>query len=285
MPALDFTADIPKEEEFLEIVLEEPKTEEEKKKKVKRKPRPRPRPQPSALQMAEHTPKVNSKVWKKIKARPKASGAGGTKDVGALLKVLSAGSGSKGASGKITDLVSNIDAAPGVGSKSSFNIAGAIASLPGGKVNVARSGGGGVVSTLSGDLAAGKRSGIGAIGSAKLKGSVRGTVTKLSSGAKVNGKLSKSAVMQVINAHFHEVQGCYESALSSGKGGGSGRIIFEWVVTTTGKTRGVRVRSSSLGNPKVANCIRSKIAKWRFPRPQGGEVTIGFPFLFRSVSS
>jgi len=80
------------------------------------------------------------------------------------------------------------------------------------------------------------------------------------------------------------VQACYEKALLANPGLG-GRIVFDWTVTSTGKVKGVRVRSSTLGSAKVASCIAGKIRRWKFPKPEGGDVTVTFPFLFRSVSS
>jgi hypothetical protein len=284
LPLIDFTADDPSEEKFVEIVLEQESVVDDKK-TPKKKRKVRVRKEPQVLRMAEKAPRVNSRVWKKIKTRPPRQRGDGRAKVGSLLKVLSAGSGKSGATGNIKNLVSNIDAVKASGSSGGgFSVAGAIAHLPGAKVNLARSGDGGVVSTMSGALAAAKGSGIGRIGSARAGGRVRGTVTKMTSSAKVAGSLSRSEVLQVINSHLHEVQACYERALGGNKTLG-GRVVFEWVVEGNGKPRNVRVRSSTLGNPKVSNCIRSKISSWRFPRPRGGDVSISFPFLFRSVSS
>jgi hypothetical protein len=264
------------EETFADVKMDKPETqslpEKKKPKKMRRKK--------DTLAMQEKAPRVTAKSVRKI-SRAKISKS---ESVSSLLNVLSKGSGTPGKSDSIKDLVSNIDAVPSAkGKGSSFGIAGAIASLPGDGVNIARKGGGGDVSTLSGEDVAGKGTGIGSLGKGTRSGRVRGKVTKMSSGAKVGGSLSRADVLRVINSNMHAIQACYERALMSTPSL-SGRIAFDWTVTSTGKVKAVRVRSSTLGNPKVAGCISNKIKRWKFPRPKGGEAKITYPFLFRSVS-
>ncbi len=111
---------------------------------------------------------------------------------------------------------------------------------------------------------------------------MRGRVTKVNSQVKVQGHLSKEAVSRVVNDHTHEVQGCYERQLLKQQGL-AGRIVFEWTVTADGSVRNARTASSTLPSVEVADCIVAKIRKWRFPAPDGGDVVISYPFLFRSV--
>ena len=238
-------------------------------------------PKEDAAAIAERAPKVSQKT---IKRRVKSSQPNTSSSVNSLLNVLSRGSGKPGESNKLKDMISNIDAvrSPSGGS-SGFSIAGAIASLPGNGVNIARSGGGGIISTLNGDEVAGKGSKVGSVGPTKRSGKVRGKVTKMSSGAKIGGSLSQADVLRVINANIHAIQACYENALMS-KPTLSGRIAMDWTVAANGTVKNVRVRSSTMGDPKVADCISGKIKRWKFPRPKGGEAQITFPFLFRSGS-
>jgi outer membrane biosynthesis protein TonB len=266
-----------KEDEVFAVVkMDDPKVKQPEKKKPKKK-----RKVKDAVAMAEKAPNVSRRAIKKI-SRTKVSKSS---SVNSLLKVLSKGSGKAGKTNAIKDLVSNVDAvAASKGAGSTFSIAGAIASLPGSGVNIARQGGGGDVSTLSGDDVAGKGSGIASLGKGKRGGKVRGKVTKMSSGAKVGGALSREDVLRVINAHLHAIQACYERALISTPNL-SGRIAFDWTVTKNGRVKGVRVRSSTLGSTKVSSCISNQIKKWKFPRPKGGDARITYPFLFRSVSS
>jgi hypothetical protein len=39
---------------------------------------------------------------------------------------------------------------------------------------------------------------------------------------------------------------------------------------------------SRIGDAEVASCIKSLIARWRFPAPSGGSVDVSFPFVFQA---
>jgi len=147
-------------------------------------------------------------------------------------------------------------------------------------VNIARSGGGGDISTLSGDQVAGDAAAL----DDGSRGNVRGKVTKMSSELRVQGSLDRSEVTRVVNQHIHQIQACYERELLNDPDI-SGRIVFDWTVTESGSVKDVRIRSSTLGNAGVTDCISKLIKKWKFTQPEGGEVIITYPFLFRSVST
>ena len=272
---LDRVGDISEEEEevFAEVIMEQPDKPKPKEEQVVQEEVAQ-----DAKAIAERAPKVSQRT---IKKRIKQTSQ--KQQVSSLLSVLSRGSGKAGKSNKLKDLISNIDAVKSTGGGSGFSIAGAIASLPGKGVNIARSGGGGAISTLSGDQVAGKGTGLASLGKGKRQGKVRGKVTKMSSGAKIGGSLSREDVLRVINKNIHAIQACYERALM-GNPALSGRVAMDWTVSTTGRVKSVRVRSSTIGSPKVASCISGVIKRWKFPRPKGGDANITFPFLFRSGS-
>ena len=158
---------------------------------------------------------------------------------------------------------------------------GVLAGLPGQDVEVG--GRGGIIATLSGEEIAGKGSGVAKLTGTKQHGSVRGKVTKMASALKVQGNLSRDEVTRVVNEHIHQIQACYERSLMS-KPGLAGKIVFDWTVNLKGRVSGVRVRSSSLGSPEVADCISKLIRGWKFTSPVGGDVIITYPFLFRMSS-
>jgi hypothetical protein len=91
-------------------------------------------------------------------------------------------------------------------------------------------------------------------------------------------------VIKVINSKLGQIQGCYERALTKNPSL-AGKVTFEWTVRTNGRVRNAREKTSTLGNPKVSQCILRIIRSMRFPRPRGGEVIIAYPFMFRSVAS
>ena len=155
-----------------------------------------------------------------------------------------------------------------------FNISGLIGDLP--TVNVDRASTS-VITKGSGQLAT---KGLTQL-QASQKGPVRGQVTKLTSGAKVTGSLSREDVTRVVNEHSGQLSACYEKVLLSDPGL-AGKITLDWTVKMDGLVKDVRVASSTLSNPKVAVCVVDAVKGWKFPKPVGGEALISYPFLFRS---
>ncbi len=155
-----------------------------------------------------------------------------------------------------------------------------LAQLGAGHIDVARVEGG--VGPGTGEAAAAARA-KGTLSSSAAPGgrAVRGKVTRVSSQARVEGQLSREEVSAVVSKHIQKVQACYERALIASPEL-SGRIVFDWTVSLQGRVRGLRVQTSTLSDASVASCVRDEIRGWVFPKPQGGEVTISYPFLFRS---
>jgi hypothetical protein len=199
-----------------------------------------------------------------------------------LLKALRSGGGGGGAS--LQEVITNIDSVGSPTAASSlFRSTGIFGSMPGGKVQFARRGTSGGVNTVGGNALKAGNPGLGAIqGSGGKRGKVRGRVSRVSSQARVQGNLDRSEVLRVINSRMGAITRCYESRLMANPGL-SGRLVFGWTVTPSGGVGGVSVRSSTLSDPAVASCISRVIRGMRFPRPEGGAVSISFPFMFRAV--
>jgi hypothetical protein len=206
---------------------------------------------------------------------PSAAAASGPKDaaVGSLLASLSATPSAP--VGRLVGGVGTASAPKGPDLGSALAGLGSV-----GEVRAER------VSTLGGGGTAGAVADARQVG--QLTGSAapkraRGEVSRVTKQAKVSGRLSREQVSSVVSKHLQKVQSCYERALVRDNSL-SGRIVFDWVVTDSGGVRDVRVRSSTLSDPAVATCIRNEVAGWAFPQPDGGEVTISYPFLFRSAA-
>jgi hypothetical protein len=45
----------------------------------------------------------------------------------------------------------------------------------------------------------------------------------------------------------------------------------------------VRIGRSSVHSTEVTTCIQTAIQGWHFPAPQGGSVTVTYPFAFSSL--
>jgi TonB family protein len=99
------------------------------------------------------------------------------------------------------------------------------------------------------------------------------------------GTIDREAVRRVIRAGIREIRGCYEREL--GKLNRTqrleGKVIIEWTIADHGRALNAKVKSSTLGNRAVENCVRDRLATWRFPDPPPGTVAeVNYPFYFRA---
>ncbi|NUN04765.1 MAG: AgmX/PglI C-terminal domain-containing protein [Bdellovibrio sp.] len=104
-----------------------------------------------------------------------------------------------------------------------------------------------------------------------------------------DGTIDKEAIRRVIRAKKHELQSCYERALNTLEKGTKleGKIILSWEIIDRGQARNVRVKSSTVGNAKVENCIRDRLASWTFPEPPTGLVAEvqAYPFVLNPAGN
>ena len=66
-----------------------------------------------------------------------------------------------------------------------------------------------------------------------------------------------------------DIKACYERALKRNPNL-SGKVVIHWTITQAGTVSGVDVEQDTLGDAEVASCIKSLVARWRFPAPSGG---------------
>jgi hypothetical protein len=229
-------------------------------------PTPEP-PMPLQNQPRVHSPK-NAKLARGDQAstgQPSASTA----------KILSALGGVTGASSLNASAITNLDAVAAHGT-GGFKVSGVVGKAPGDGLRISAGGSDAQVNTKS-------ASELGNVGRVAARtdgnGVVRGRVTTAPPAIQGEGHLDRGEIQRVINAHIYQVQGCYERQLMKDPGL-SGKVSYQWVITPSGAVSGVRVGQSSLRSVEATTCIQSAIAGWKFPSPQGGSVTVTYPFSF-----
>ncbi len=97
----------------------------------------------------------------------------------------------------------------------------------------------------------------------------------------VDGELDPSMVAKEVRTRLGAIKACYERALKRNPNL-SGKVVIHWTITQAGTVSGVDVEQDTLGDAEVASCIKSLVARWRFPAPSGGSVEVSFPFVFQS---
>lgn len=248
----------PEQEVFAEVRIERP---------------PERKPPPPVQAAAERAPTVTVKevetapppapARQEQQAVPKA-----VDDVLARLK----GSGLRGTGGKLALKTSAL------GTSGGLDIGQRLAGVGSGKVELDRKVTTAGLVTKSGD-AAGSVSAL----TASKRGGARGKVTQVSSGIKVEGSLDRAHVRRVINGSMNRIQGCYERRLVQVPTL-SGRLTFDWTVQGDGSVSGTRIRADTTGDATFASCVQGVVSGLKFNAPEGGDVTISYPFLFSPAS-
>lgn len=101
------------------------------------------------------------------------------------------------------------------------------------------------------------------------------------------GTIDREAVRRVVRAGMRELRGCYERELSklSKTQQLEGKVVIQWTIAAQGRALNAKVKSSTLGNRAVENCIRDRLSTWRFPDPPNGtEAEVNFPFSFSKAN-
>lgn len=99
----------------------------------------------------------------------------------------------------------------------------------------------------------------------------------------VDGSLDSGAVARVVQSRMRMVQDCYNRELKRDPNL-AGKIEIEFTIGEDGSITDARVSSNQMGSDAVATCIVGRIRRWRFPKPDGGSVTVNFPFIFTPSS-
>ncbi|MDX2023639.1 MAG: TonB family protein [Deltaproteobacteria bacterium] len=98
--------------------------------------------------------------------------------------------------------------------------------------------------------------------------------------AAVRGSLDKEIIRRIIRRHINEVKYCYEQELVK-KPDLQGRIAVQFTIAATGQVVTSVMQTSSVGSPKVENCVVQAVRRWEFPKPKGGGIVIvSYPFVF-----
>jgi outer membrane biosynthesis protein TonB len=95
----------------------------------------------------------------------------------------------------------------------------------------------------------------------------------------VSGYLSAEQINRVVRANQAALRYCYETEVQRQRGL-RGKVVIQWRVDRAGAVPTARVASSTLHNAGVEGCIVRQVRKWHFPKPDGGEVAVMYPFIF-----
>jgi outer membrane biosynthesis protein TonB len=239
---------------------------------------PKKKTEPSAPK--EETPRND----KKVAAAPRNQG--GSSRSSSLIKNL--------ASGRITQLVGKISAS----AARSHNVvvtSGVVAgSVPSGRAlaaigAISKSGkdwesegkGTGVAISTNGRAGGKGVAGMGALGLGKTG---QGGVGLLEDEGEIVGGLDREVIAAYIKSQLGQILYCYERQLSANPDL-YGKVAVKFTIGGDGHVETQRIGDTTLKNATVEGCILQRVARWKFPAPDGGtKVLVTYPFLFKSTN-
>ncbi len=105
-------------------------------------------------------------------------------------------------------------------------------------------------------------------------------VNLYNSGIVILGALDKALIDGVVRANFGALETCYADARKAAPTL-AGRVVVKFVIDKTGAVSSATIKSSSVGNAALEECLTRTFASWRFPAPKGGGIVIAsYPFDF-----
>lgn len=138
------------------------------------------------------------------------------------------------------------------------------------------------VATIGGS-GQGKGAGYGKGEHAGVKGQGAAFVSMDIAGAAVDEGLTKDEVGEVIHRHLSEVRYCYESAMIRTPDL-EGKLMTAFVIGGNGVVKSTEVKSSTVPDPRLDDCILRRLATWKFPTPRGNiDVAVAYPFIFKTL--
>ena len=92
------------------------------------------------------------------------------------------------------------------------------------------------------------------------------------------GVLDPGAISRVIKRRQSQIQSCYEREIKKNPTA-SGKVVVTFTIGAAGRVTQSRASSDSVGGG-VGTCVAGVIKRFRFPRPNGGEIIVNKSFVF-----
>lgn len=214
-----------------------------------------------------------------------ADNSGGSKTVSAIKSL---------ASGRISQLIGKVSATAARSANVVVSSGVAAGSAPSGRAlaavgAISKSGtdwgaegkGTGIKISTNG-VAGGK--GVGSMGALATGKTGSGGVGLLEDEGEITGGLDREIIAQYIKSKLGEILYCYERQLSANPDL-YGKVAVKFQIGGAGEVDLQRIGDSTLKNATVEGCILQKVARWKFPQPEGGtKVLVTYPFLFKSTN-
>ena len=99
-------------------------------------------------------------------------------------------------------------------------------------------------------------------------------------GESFEGVIDKEAIRRVVKRNVKQLRTCYER-LAQRDPNASGRVDLNWTIGANGRVGSVKVVRSQIKDKRTLDCMKLRLAAWRFPDPPEGVIgDINYPFVF-----
>jgi TonB family protein len=232
-------------------------TPKEEKKEDKKKDKPVEEEEDKPPPTAERRKEVQQKVANKgVLAILGAKGAG----KGAIADVFSEGKAINGDIDSVFSGIGGVEVANGTNSTS-------------------RGTGGSGSSASIGSLAT---SGAGKVGLVE-KAETKVTAEIKTEAPEVDGSLEGADIARVVKGRISSIKECYERELKRNPQL-AGKIVVRFTIDEEGKVTNAALEENTVSDKSVGACVVSRFERFRFPKPEGGSVTVSYPFIFAPSS-
>ncbi len=126
--------------------------------------------------------------------------------------------------------------------------------------------------------------GVGAIGAMAAGKTGSGGAELLEEEGEIVGGLDRDVIAAYIKSQLGQILYCYERQLSANPDL-YGKVAVKFTIVADGTVDTQRIGDTTLKNATVEGCILQRVARWKFPAPEGGtKVLVTYPFLFKSTN-
>ena len=101
----------------------------------------------------------------------------------------------------------------------------------------------------------------------------------LAGNTQVNGRLPPEVIQRVVRQNFGRFRMCYDAGLRTNPSLG-GRVSVKFIIDRTGAVSTAADGGSDLADRNVVSCVVRAFNSLSFPQPEGGIVTVVYPFQF-----
>ncbi len=123
--------------------------------------------------------------------------------------------------------------------------------------------------------------GLGPVGTLGSHASSGGGTMKLGA-TTVSGRLPPEVIQRVVRQHMGGFRMCYEKGLVKNPAL-AGTVKVKFVIAADGKVSTASDAGSDLPDETVKTCIINQVKSLTFPQPEGGIVTVTYPFVFSAA--